>query len=110
MWSAFFIPSPRALRSSRSPSAPSTRPRLSGPRALRPKTIAVAKDRISVEWPADVGLPAIFRIDEDGQETLVNGEMQDGRFVIDGSPQKLVFRLDRLVATAVRVRDRSVRR
>jgi hypothetical protein len=41
-------------------------------------------------------------------ETLVNGEMQDGRFVIDG-PQKL-FRLDRLVATAVRVRDRSVRR
>mgnify|MGYP000104823618 CR=1 FL=1 len=84
--------------------------RLTGPRALRPKAIEVAKDRISVEWPADVALPAIFRIDEDGEETLVNGEMQDGRFVIDGSPQKLVFRLDRLTATAVRVRDRGVRR
>jgi type IV secretion system protein VirB9 len=84
--------------------------RLTGSRALRPKTIAVAKDRISVEWAADVALPAIFRIDEDGQETLVNGEMQDGRFVIDGMPEKLVFRLDRLMATAVRVRDRAVRR
>ena len=106
----FLYPEPTRVALVQAPDNATYHYRLSGPRALRPKTIAVAKDRISVEWPADVGLPAIFRIDEDGQETLGNGEMQDGRFVIDGSPQKLVFRLDRLVATAVRVRDRSVRR
>lgn len=89
---------------------PPYRYRLQGAAALRPKAISVASDRISIEWPPDVALPAVFRIDEDGQETLVNGEMQDGHFVVEGLPKKLVFRLDLLTASAVRVRDRGARR
>lgn len=93
-----------------SPDRPTYRYRFEGARALRPKSISMGDDRISIEWPADVALPAVFRVDDDGQETLVNGEMQDGRFVVEGMAKKLVFRLDLLTASAVRVRDRGSRR
>lgn len=86
------------------PDRPTYRYRFEGVRALRPKSISMGVDRIGIEWPSDVALPAVFRVDDDGEETLVNGEMQDGRFVVEGLPKKLVFRLDLLRASAVRVR------
>jgi type IV secretion system protein VirB9 len=88
---------------------PQYRYRVSGIRDLRPSEIAVEPGRIALTWPATAPLPAVFRIEGDGVETLVNGEMIDGRFIIDGTPRALVFRLDRQIARATRlvVKDRQ---
>ncbi len=75
--------------------------RLSGSKSIRPSDVYQEGTRTIVEWPEDAALPAIFVL-EDGRETLVNGEMQEGRFVIPGTPSKLVFRIDRKIAYAKR--------
>lgn len=74
---------------------------LSGAKAIRPASVYQEGKRTILEWPADAALPAIFIL-ENGSESLVNGEMQDGRFVLVGTPAKLVFRLDRQTAYATR--------
>lgn len=86
---------------------PAYRYRISGARALRPSRIVQQGERLIVEWPANVALPAIFRIEEDGRETLVNSEVENGRFVIAGLPRKLLFRLDRQIAYATRRKVRG---
>jgi type IV secretion system protein VirB9 len=75
--------------------------RISGSRAIRPASVIQEGGRTIVEWPEDMALPAIFAL-ENGNEALVNGEMQEGRFVIAGNPAKLIFRLDRKTAYATR--------
>lgn len=80
---------------------PSFEYRLSGAKAIQPSSVQQEGTRTILEWPEDAALPGIFAI-ENGSETLVNGEMQDGRFVIAGTPAKLVFRLDRKTAYATR--------
>ena len=77
--------------------------RVSGARALRPSRIGDDGTHTYIEWPEDRSLPAVYAIDAQGQETLVNGGMRDGVFVIDGVAQRLVFRIDRNVARAVRI-------
>lgn len=74
---------------------------ISGAKAIRPVSVYQEGVRTIIEWPDDAALPGIFMI-ENGNEALVNGEMQDGRFVIPGMPEKLVFRLDRKTAYATR--------
>jgi type IV secretion system protein VirB9 len=83
--------------------------RLSGARAIKPQSVLVDGATTIVEWPDNASLPAIFKVDDDGDETLVNSEVKDGRFVIEGTPRKLVFRLDRLTAVALRQRVRASR-
>lgn len=80
--------------------------RLSGARALRPAALDDDGIRTFIEWPAEVTLPAVFALDERGQEVLVDGYMRDGRFTIDGVRDRLVFRLDRKVARATRIPSR----
>ena len=87
----------------------SYRYRISGARALRPSKVVQDGPNIIVEWPDAVALPAIFRIEEDGNETLVNSEIKDGRFVIAGLPKTLLFRLDKQVAKAVRRKAKAKR-
>ena len=82
----------------------SYRYRISGARALRPSVVMQDGANIIIEWPESAALPAIFRIEEDGNETLVNSEIKDGRFTIAGLPKRLLFRLDKQVAKAVRVK------
>jgi type IV secretion system protein VirB9 len=82
-------------------SAPAFEYRLSGAKAIRPSDVYQEGGRTIVQWADDAALPAIFSI-ENGDESLVNGEMQDGRFVIVGTPAKLIFRLDRQTAYATR--------
>ncbi len=84
--------------------------RLSGARAIRPSAIGEESGNTVIEWLPKTPLPAIFRLDDDGGETLVNGEMQEGRFIVSGLPTKLIFRLDRLIAAATRLRIRGARR
>jgi type IV secretion system protein VirB9 len=80
--------------------------RIRGARAIRPKSVSFDGALTVIEWPADQLLPAIFAING-GQESLVNGEMRDGRYVLAGAPETLIFRLDKQVARATRSRKRN---
>jgi type IV secretion system protein VirB9 len=79
--------------------------RLSGARALRPSRISDDGRHTYIEWPRDRALPAVYALDERGQESLVNGMMRDDLFVIDAVVPRLVFRIDRDVARATRVAE-----
>ena len=83
--------------------------RLSGAQALRPSRIADDGVHTYIEWPHEASLPAVYALNSQGQETLVNGGMRDGLFVIDGISQRLVFRIDSSVARADRVSPRASR-
>lgn len=83
--------------------------RLSGASALRPSRVTVDGTRTIVEWAPGRAMPAIFRIDEDGDETLVNSIIEDDKVIIDGAPSKLVFRIDRGMAVATRTLPRRRR-
>lgn len=84
--------------------APATevRYRVSGDRKLRPSAISDDGIKTYVEWPANVAMPAVYAIDDQGREALVNGVVQDKIFVIDGVAQQLLFRIDKRVARATR--------
>jgi type IV secretion system protein VirB9 len=81
--------------------------RLSGARALRPSRISDDGVHTYIEWPRDRALPAVYAVDERGQEAIVNGMMRDDLFVIDAIARRLVFRIDRDVARAERVEERA---
>jgi type IV secretion system protein VirB9 len=83
--------------------------RLSGAQALRPSRIADDGVHTYIEWPHEASLPAVYALNSQGQETLVNGGMRDGLFVIDGIAQRLVFRIDANIARADRVAPRASR-
>lgn len=84
--------------------------RLTGAQRLRPSRIGDDGRQTFIEWPDDRPLPAVYGIGRDGQETLVNGMMRDGVYVIDSVLATLVFRIDRHVARATRVRERTAER
>jgi len=81
--------------------------RLSGARALRPSRISDDGVHTYIEWPRESALPAVYAIDERGEESIVNGMMRDDLFVIDAVVPRLVFRIDRHVARAERVQQRG---
>ena len=77
--------------------------RLSGDRSIRPSRIGDDGRHTYIEWPTDRPLPAVYGLDGEGRETLVNGMMRNDLFVLDTVLARLVFRLDRHVARAERV-------
>lgn len=81
--------------------------RVGGDRALRPSRISDDGTHTYIEWPEERALPAVYAVNEQGQETLVNGGMRDGIWVIDGIANRLVFRIDRAVAHANRIQPRA---
>lgn len=83
--------------------------RLSGDKALRPSRIADDGRHTYIEWPRERTLPAVYALDSEGRESLVNGAMRDDLFVIDAVASKLVFRIDQHVATAERIRRKKAR-
>lgn len=78
--------------------------KVTGTRAIRPTAIDDDGEKTYIVWPPEKPLPAIFAIDEKGREMLVDGAMRDGQYVIDSVKPKLLFRLDKDVASAVRVK------
>jgi type IV secretion system protein VirB9 len=84
--------------------------RLAGSAAIRPSAVGNDGIRTTLSWPATAALPAIYRIDEDGTESLADSAIESGAVIVAGSPKKLIFRLDRQIATATRVRVRGKRR
>lgn len=79
--------------------------RLSGDRDLRPAAIADDGVHTYMQWPAGATLPAVYGLDGDGRETLANGAMRDGTYVVDSIAARLVFRRDRRIARADRLRS-----
>jgi type IV secretion system protein VirB9 len=74
-----------------------------GDKTLRPSGIHDDGVHTYVEWPEDQALPAIYALNGQGKETLINGMMRDGRMVIDSIQNELIFRIDNHKAQAVRV-------
>ena len=77
--------------------------KLTGSSDIRPDAISDDGAKTYIMWRDSQTLPAVFVIDRDGKETLADGAMRDGRYVLDSVNDKLVFRLDKKVASAVRV-------
>jgi type IV secretion system protein VirB9 len=84
--------------------------KLSGTRSLRPSRISDDGRHTYIEWPRDRTLPAVYAIDPEGRESLVNGVMRDDLFVIDAVASRLVFRIDDNIAQAVRVLPKKKKR
>ena len=103
----FTYPSAETATAEAGPAGLAGRYRLSGARALRPSRISDDGRHTYIEWPRDRALPAVYALDERGQEALVNGMMRDDLFVIDAVVRRLVFRIDRDVARAERVAERG---
>lgn len=82
--------------------------RVRGAREIKPSTLYKIGNQTAIEWPPDRAMPAVFSV-ENGQETLINGEMREGHYLVAGSPTKLIFRLNRLTATAVRILNQKGR-
>lgn len=78
--------------------------RLRGHRSLRPDAISDDGMRTFIDWPPDGPLPAVYSRDDDGRETLLNGNIRGRLFVIDSVNPHLVFRMDRHRAGADRIR------
>jgi type IV secretion system protein VirB9 len=76
--------------------------KLSGSRALRPAAMSDDGVHTYIEWAPAQTMPAVFALDPLGQETLVNGMMRDGMYVIDSVAKRLVFRLNAQTAYASR--------
>jgi type IV secretion system protein VirB9 len=77
--------------------------KLAGSNDVRPDAISDDGSKTFILWRDSQTLPAVFVIDRDGKETLADGAMRDGRYVLDSVNNKLVFRLDKKMATAARV-------
>jgi type IV secretion system protein VirB9 len=77
--------------------------RLAGSNDVRPDAISDDGSKTFVLWRDSQTLPAVFVIDRDGKETLADGAMREGRYVLDSVNNKLVFRLDKKMASATRV-------
>lgn len=105
----FRYPSASAATDEAPPPPIEGRYRLGGARALRPSRIADDGIHTYIEWASEQSLPAVYAIDAGGRETLVNGGMRDGLFVIDGVSPRLIFRIDRNVAHADRVAPAGTR-
>lgn len=99
----FRYPDPAAADPTAIAEAQSGRYKMEGARALIPSGMHDDGVHTYIEWPAGRALPAIYAINDQGKETLVNGMMRDGRMVIDSVQQKLIFRIDGRKATAMRV-------
>jgi type IV secretion system protein VirB9 len=76
--------------------------KLTGTRELFPSAISEDGIRTFMQWDADATLPAVYTVDELGQEKLVDAMMRDGILTIDEVVPRLVFRLDGKLARAVR--------
>jgi len=74
-----------------------------GDHALSPEAISDDGEHTYIVWPAGASLPATYFRDDNGVETLANGHMRMGSYVIDSVHRQLVFRIDKHQARADRI-------
>ena len=76
--------------------------KMRGAKALAPSAMSDDGMATTISWPADTPIPAVYAVDANGQETIVNGAMREGAFVVDAIAPRFVFRSGKLKATATR--------
>lgn len=76
--------------------------RMSGAKALRPLSISDDGVHTYIRWAADQLIPAVFAVSDVGGEEMVDGYMRGDTFTIDRVNRRLVFRIDRASARALR--------
>lgn len=104
----FLHSDPSAARAPEPAAQPSAgRYRLSGARGVRPVAISDDGVRTSIEWRDEQAIPAIFALDDRGDEILIEGHVRGRLYVVDAVHRTLLFRLDRQTARASRHRTRS---
>lgn len=79
-----------------------SRYKLSGAKALLPSAMSDDGVATTIHWPDDRAIPAVYTLDAQGNETLVNGAMRNGAFVVDAIAPRFVFRAGKRKAQAVR--------
>lgn len=83
--------------------------RISGASAVRPMAMDDDGVRTYIQWRESQTLPALFAVDDQGDQVLLEGHMREGRYVIDSVHRSLVFKLDGQTARAQRQRERPRR-
>lgn len=76
--------------------------RMHGSRELFPSGMSDDGHSTSISWPSEVAIPAVYAVDEQGTETLINGAMREGLFVIDATARRFIFRSGKRKAIATR--------
>lgn len=76
--------------------------RMRGNPELQPSAMTDDGLKTYIEWRPDQALPAVFALDRLKREEMVDGYMRDNVFTIDRVYDRLIFRIDRATATAVR--------
>ena len=84
------------------PVAPLTPFGFRGQRTLFPAAMSDDGVRTTITWRKDVALPAVFAVEKDGREAIVNGRMVDGSFVVERIAAQFLFRLGKASAVASR--------
>ncbi|WP_420606748.1 TrbG/VirB9 family P-type conjugative transfer protein [Novosphingopyxis sp.] len=83
--------------------------KLSGDRAIRPVEVGDDGTRVYIHWAEKQLQPAVFAIDDTGDEVLVDGYVRGDAYVIDRLFDKLVFRIGRDRAVARRPKEQARR-
>lgn len=81
--------------------------KLAGNKALWPQDIYDDGHATYIQWHESQSLPAVYAHGTDGGDTIVNGAMRDGWFVIDAITPQLILRSGKSKATATRRKPRS---
>lgn len=76
--------------------------KLSGAKPLWPTAVYDDGASTYIRWRPAQDLPAVYAIGADGHETIVNGAMRDGIYVIDTVAPRIVLRLGKTKAIATR--------
>ena len=79
--------------------------KVGGDRAIRPVSVGDDGSRVFIRWAVNQLQPAVFAIDETGEEVLADGYVRGDAYVIDRLFERLVFRIgsDKAVATRPRM-------
>lgn len=83
---------------------------LRGDRALQPASIRDDGAKVYIRWAQTQAIPAVFALDDRGEEQVINGYMRGDAFVIDRIFDHLVFRIDKAKARADRSLPKAAKR
>jgi type IV secretion system protein VirB9 len=87
-----------------------SRYKVSGDRQLFPTGMTNDGQHTFISWPRSAPIPAVYAEDAYGNDVLVNGMMgTDDIYVVEGVPDRLVFRIDTNIAHAVRIKPKKGR-
>lgn len=76
--------------------------RVKGAKNLLPSAMSDDGQATTISWPPDLAIPAVYAVDSHGEETIVNGAIREGAFVVDAIAPRFIFRSGKLKAVATR--------